>query len=177
MNIVPYLAIICIGIEIWHLVYYTLLYEKYFKYQFIVASWAENYEKFYENFINFCNDYVNNQELRERLEISKTLVEISNIAYDLGTVTSSKRNILRLCTSKQWCLFLLQQLIEVTYWIITISFIFLIPNGAGLLLFISLSIFSKLQKIVIKKGSNYIYHIIDSFSCIIIFAFVALFFS
>ena len=177
MNIVPYLAIICIGIEIWHLVYYTLLYEKYFKYQFMVASWAENYEKFYENFINFCNDYVNNQELRERLNISKTLVEISNMAYDLGAIKLSKHNILRLCTSKQWCLFLLQQLIELVYWIITISFIPLIPNGGGLLIFISLWIFSKYQKKVIKDGSNYIYHIIDSFSCIIIFTFVALFFS
>ena len=171
MSIISLLAITCIAIEVWHIVYYTFLYEKYFKYPFNVTEWAQNYELFYKNFVDFSNGYVNNLDLQYQLGISKPLLEVAGIISDLGPVALCKKKILELCSMKQLILVVIQQVIEMLYWAILVSYIIIMPGLCGLIMFIGLNILSKIQK-TFNKNKTYIYMNIDSMACIVLYVFI-----
>ena len=118
MNTISFLAIACICIELWHLVYYIFLYDKYFKYTSSIVKLAKNYDNFYNSFIEFSEGYTNHQELQSELKISYFLLNISNSLSNLDAENIHRHKILSVCPMKQLVLLLLQQFIEIAYRII-----------------------------------------------------------
>ena len=76
---------------------------------------------------------------------------------------------------KDLVLFLIQQGIEVVYWIMSIVFIFIIPNNGGILLFAVIFLLSEFQKHFNKDNSPAL-HITDSLICICMYAMFGYFY-
>lgn len=174
MSTITLLSIICICIEAWHMVYYTILYEKYFKRPEQVILWAQSYEKLHKHFMEFSDAYVNNLDLQYALglDFNKPLLGIVDMLQKFGGPTTVKTKILGMCSMKQLGLFLLQQFIEIVYWALLLILMWVTPGITGVIVFIILMILSELEK-RLNKSKNYFYMNLDSMFCIGIFIMLA----
>lgn len=96
-NMTIFLLTMCICIESWHIIYYMLLYEKYFKQFDTSIKWIQSYEKMYNHFIEFTDYYINNLKLQYSLGInttSKEMLLIIQLIKSLGTPLECRRKIL-----------------------------------------------------------------------------------
>jgi len=170
MNIVSFLAILCICIELWHIIYANWLYEKYFKYPESVAKWAESYGKLHKYFIEFSDYYTNNLELQYQLgaDFTKAMLSVIDILQQVGGERSGRHKILDLCSMKKMFLFLLQQFIEILYWIIIFVLAFVMPHGVGVAVFVILWVISDIQK-RFNQERKLLWLNVDSVLCILLF--------
>ena len=175
MSTITLLSIICICIEEWHMIYYTVLYEKYFKRPEQVILWAQSYEKLHKHFMEFSDAYVNNLDLQYTLglDFNKPLLGIIEMLQQFGGSYKTKHKILGMCSIKQLGLFLLQQFIEMIYWIILLVLALITPDITGAIIFVVLMILSELEK-HFNKSKNCIYMNLDSLFCIGLFVMLAL---
>lgn len=174
MRFISIIAIICIFIELWHIVYYTFLYEKYFKPAENVITWSQSYDKLHKHFMNFADYYVNNEELHEALgtEHYKVIKRILDLLGSIGGPTDGKHKILSLRPMKELVLFLFQQSIEIIYLLLILNLAVIMPGISGCILLIILLSLSTFQKHY-NKDKNCVYLNIDSLFCIIMFAMIA----
>lgn len=174
MSTITLLSIICICIEAWHMVYYTVLYEKYFKRPEQIILWAQSYEKLHKHFMEFSDAYVNNLDLQYALglDFNKPLLGIIEMLQQFGGSYKTKHKILGMCSMKQLGLFLLQQFIEIVYWTLLLILMWVTPGITGVIVFIILMILSELEK-RLNKSKKYFYMNLDSMFCIGIFIMLA----
>lgn len=171
MRFISIIATVCIFIELWHIVYYTFLYEKYFKHAEDVIMWAQSYDKSYKYFLEFGNYYINNPELQEVLGCSELLDTVKSLNRT-GASSVVKNKILSICTMKEFLLFLFQQSIELIYLLLIVNLATIMPGISGIILLIILLSLSTFQKHY-NKDKNSIYLNIDSLFCIAMFAMFA----
>lgn len=96
-NVAVFLLGACVCIELWHIIYYMFLYEKYFKQLEKSFRWISSYEKMYNHFIEFTDYYINNLKLQYSLGInttSKEMLLIIQLIKSLGTPLECRRKIL-----------------------------------------------------------------------------------
>lgn len=171
MKIISVLAIICIFIEFWHIIYYTFLYDKYFRHADDVSTWAYSYNKLHKSFIDFADYYVDNEELQEALGSNHFHVveNILNLLNKTGPSSEAKKKIFEICPMKEIILFFIQQAIEVCYWFILLALAIIMPYATGIVLFVVITVLVELQK-HFNKNKNTTYMVIDSLFCIILYA-------
>ena len=179
MSIIAFIAIICIFIELWHIVFYTFLYKKHFKKADTVAGWAKLYENLDKYFMSFAQEYLNNQELQDALGLEKEYDEAMMGIIDLmkrcGHPTIAKHKILKICSLKQYGLFLAQQFIEIIYWFLIIALLFIMPDYQGTIPCFVLMLLSEVEKRC-NKNKNWIWLNLDSAFCIGMFMIIARFY-
>lgn len=174
MSTISFLAIICVCIELWHLLYFNYLYEKYFKRPESVTKWAESYSKLYKSFIEFSDYYINNLDLQYQLglHLNEPMLSVIDILQQVGSETTGRRKILSLCTMKQMGLFLLQQFIEIAYWCILFALMFIMPYCLGIVIFVVMEVICWLQK-RFNKNRNFMWINADTTFCIMLFVTIA----
>lgn len=173
MNTVAVLSIICICMELWHLVYNNWLYEKYFKRPETVIKWAESYGKLHKYFIEFSDYYINNLDLQHELgeNFSKPMLGIIDILQQVGGETSGRHKILNMCTMKKLSLFILQQFIELIYWIVLFIMMVVMPHGAGIAVFVIMWVLGDLQK-RFNQDRKLLWLNLDAVFCIVFFVVI-----
>lgn len=165
------IATICIIIEFWHIFYYMFLYERYFRRIENVATWANSYDKLHKSFVEFTNHYIENEELQQVLGVGnfKIIDNILDMLNNVGPLSRTKRKIFEICSMKQIALFLLQQAIEVCYWVFIVNLAIVMPYATGIIMFLVIAILCSIQK-YFNKDKNTIYMIADSLFCIVVYA-------
>lgn len=177
MSTITLLATIGIFIEVWHLVYFNFLYERYFKRPESVIKWAESYGKLHKNFIEFSDYYLENLDLQYAIGIhfNEVLLGIVKMLQEVGGESTGRHKILKICSIKQLMLFLLQQLIEIVYWFVLLLFIVFMPGIHGVCLFIVLWLIGELQKHY-NKDKKLLWINVDSVFCVLIFTVMAIYY-
>lgn len=172
MKLSVILLTIAIAIEVWHIAYYCYFKEKYFDRAIEVTTWSMAYKKMYKSFIEYNKYFADNIELQY---ITPDLCGPALNMIDFFTKHDEKEvsnKILSKASMHSLKLFLIQQAIEVLYWIITVAFIFVIPYGMGIYIVLILTFLSTSQKYFNKNTTlkTYkAYHTCDSLLCIVMY--------
>lgn len=171
MNTIQTLTCICIFIELYHVCFYDWARLAYtsvtYKY-----NWIKAYRKMYNSYFEYSSLYTKqNSEIEYIIPATSELLKIIESLKTIGTPTEVQDKVLKTCSRKELSNFLLQQAIELVYWIISIALIFIMPNYLGLLLFIIITLLGRIS----QKYPSKILHITDSGICILLFMFVVIF--
>ena len=176
MQLLNNLLLIAMMIEVWHIVYYSYFKQYYFDRSFQVITWAQDYKKMYESLMKYSGHYANNEELQNIMpELCTPMLDMINAFHQEGGASRITSKILRIVPMKDLFLFLLQQCIEILYWIMCIAFIFIITNHGGVLIFAVIFLLSKFQK-HFNKDNRPALHITDSLICICMYAMFGYFY-
>lgn len=176
MQLFNNLLLIAMMIEVWHIVYYSYFKQYYFDRSFQVVTWAQDFKKMYESLMKYSNHYANNEELQNALpELCTPMLGMVDAFQQGGGVSHITSKILQVVPMRDLVLFLIQQGIEVVYWIMTFVFIFITPNYGGILLFAVIFLLSKFQK-YFNKDNRPALHITDSLICICMYAMFGYFY-
>lgn len=176
MNAISLLANMCISIELWHLVYWNFLYEKYFKRPETIMKWAESYKKFNQYFMEFADYYAKNLDLQYALGLhfNQPLFSIIDILQQIGGERTGLHKILNICPIKYLILFLLHQVTDIVYWILLVALAIIMPAKTGLILLGIIWLLGKLQ-MYLNKNRRILWINLSSLLCIYIFVLVTLF--
>lgn len=173
MNKIDYLAQICILIELWHIIYRSFLYDKFFRETENIVKWADAQQKFNKYFVDFLAYFTQNIELRKRLgeDFGLSLVIISQTLRKLPGPTEQSKKLLGIIPGPTAFLYLLIQGVEIAYVIILLMLTSMITPPYGVITLISFSAISIAQKCLNKKKET-IWFNLDALLSIVIFALI-----
>ena len=168
MEAIQKIAMICIFIEVWHIIYYSFLYKKYFERTEKLILCVQTWDKLSKNYKEFCEYCTSNSGILEALGLES---DMDALIYNETERDVIKYRILKSCSMRGMALFLIQQFIELLYYLFIILLALCLPGINGLVLFIVLMVLSSLEKHY-NKDKNAIFLNIDSLLCIGLFMLV-----
>lgn len=174
-NTIRTLLVICICIELWHIVYYIFLYDKYFRRIENIINCAKSFDDLHNSVMRFVECYLYSIDVQDKLgfDFSHSLRTILHFLRHTGDRISKRQEILQLCSLKQMFSFLFQQTVEVLYlivsYIVILSITLTVSYHIGIILFIILIIVKKLKRCV--NNNAFLLTIISVF-CISIFSLI-----
>jgi hypothetical protein len=173
MNKIDYLTQICMLFELWHIVYRSFLYDKFFKKTEDIVKWADSQHKFNKYFVEFLTYFTNNMELRKKLgeDFGLSLVVISQTLRKLPGPTEQSRKLLGIVPGPTAFLYLLIQGAELAYLVILIMLASLIPQPYNIIMLVAFIAITLAQKHLNKKRES-IWYNLDALLCIVIFAII-----
>jgi hypothetical protein len=159
--------------ELWHIVYRSFLYDKFFKKTEDIVKWADSQYKFNKYFVEFLTYFTNNMELRKKLgeDFGLSLVVISQTLRKLPGPTEQSRKLLGIVPGPTAFLYLLIQGAELAYLVILIMLASLIPQPYNIIMLIAFIAITAAQKRLNKKRES-IWYNLDALLCIVIFAII-----
>lgn len=154
MDYVKILAIICICIEIWHIIGYNFFYKVVFRVN-KVMEWAKHYKSFMESFVEFADDFVESKELQEVFDVDDVMYFLQSVRFTRKSVRDDTRHkITGLCTIKELKFSLISDIIETIYWVLIIIICANVPWDAGICIIIVSIFLSKLQTYMQKHSDS-----------------------
>ena len=157
-NAAVFLLGACVCIELWHIIYYMFLYEKYFKQLEKSFRWISSYEKMYNHFIEFTDYYINNIKLQYSLGInttSKEMLLIIQLIKALGTPLECKRKILSPYSTTILLNRLVIIFVDIIYYAILFTLLwFFMPGATGVCLFSVLLTLNLLKRGIDRESGN-----------------------
>lgn len=181
MDLVKVLSIVCVCIEIWHIISYNFLYKKIVCRVGQVYDWMKEYKNFMDSFNKFTDSVIAEKELKNAisLEDANCLLGVVKFAHK-SLEQRTREKILRLCSFKELKITIACEILEFIYLVLICIICVNLPFDVSLCIFVLTLLFSKLQSWVQKNKSTSeaikkAIYIMDS--CTFIAIFLAILFS
>jgi len=158
------LLIICILIEVYHVCLHDYI-QTISKPILERHKWADAYKNMTESVMTLSESISKNPDLNKHLDINILLLMLKGISA-IGGPTRFRDSVFKEIPPKQLGMFILLQLVELIYWVISFILACILPHGTGFIMFLTLMLLSWIQS-KNNKAKNPIkyWYLADSLIC------------